>query len=135
FRRSYLQFRENSQKFPEFPYNQLFLGLNEALIGTVPDSYKWLSNLLGLKGGVRKGTAKVTALLNMPDASLFREEAVFYAGYLTFFLLSDKAGAWKLIERQEPDDRNNLIFTFMKANLALNSNRAATAERILKQRN
>lgn len=135
FRRAHLQFRENAKKFPEFPYNQLFLGLNEALIGTVPDSYKWLSNLLGMKGDVRKGTGKVTMLLNNTEAPLFREEAVFYASYLSFFLLSDKAGAWGIIERQAPDDKNNLVFTFMKANLALNSNRAATAERILKQRN
>lgn len=135
FRRSYLQFRENSKKFPDFPYNQLFLGLTEALIGTVPDSYKWLSSLLGMQGDVRKGTAKVSALLSDKEAGLFREESIFYAGYLTFFLLSDKQAAWKLVERQNPDDQNNLVFTFMTANLALNSNRASAAERILRQRN
>jgi hypothetical protein len=137
FRKSFIQLKDNRKKFPDFRNNQVLLGVEEAIVGTVPDSYKWISSMLGMKGDVRKGTAQIVDFLSRRDAStsLMREEAVFYYSYLKFSLLSDHKAVWKYLDESALDFRNNHLFAFMKANFALNDNKAAVAEQVLRNRN
>ncbi len=137
FRKSFLQLKDNRKKFPEFRNNQVLLGLEEAIIGTIPDSYKWITSVLGMKGDVRKGTIQIVDFLSRRDAStsLMREEAVFYYSYLKFSLLSDHKGVWKYLDESTLDFRNNHLYAFMKAQFALNDNKASLAEQVLRNRN
>ncbi len=137
FRKSYGQLKENRKKFPDFRNNQVLLGTEEAIIGTIPDSYKWITSMLGMKGDVRKGTAQIVDFLGHRDASasLMREEAIFYYCYLKFSLLSDHKGVWKYLDESVLDFKNNHLFVFMKANFALNDNKASLAEQVLRNRN
>ncbi len=137
FRKSFIYLKENQKKFPEFKYNQVLLGLEEAIIGTIPDNYRWVGNVLGLRGDVRKGTAKIVDFLNTKgtDASVLREEAIFYYCYLKYFLLSDPEGVWKFLNNSDLDFRNNHLFAFMKANLALDNHKAGIAEQTVRNRN
>ncbi len=137
FRKSFLLLKENSKRFPEFRNNQVLLGVEEALVGTIPDSYRWITSMLGMKGSVKRGTAQIVDFLSHRDgtASLMREEAIFYYCYLKFSLLSDRKATWKYLDESALDFRNNHLFAFMKANFALNDNKAAIAEQTLRQRN
>lgn len=137
FRKSFLQLKENRKRFPEFRNNQVLLGLEEAIVGTIPDSYKWITSMLGMKGDIRKGTVQIVDFLSRRDASasLMREEAIFYYCYLKFSLLSDRKATWKYLDESALDFRNNHLFTFMKANFALKDNKAALAEQTLHNRN
>lgn len=137
FRKSFLQLKDNRKKFPDFRYNQVVLGVEEAIVGTVPDSYKWISSMLGMKGDVRKGTAQIVDFLSRKDgsAALMREEAIFYYCYLKFSLLSDHKSVWKYLDESVLDFRNNHLYAFMKANFALNDNKASVAEQVLRNRN
>jgi tetratricopeptide (TPR) repeat protein len=137
FRKSFLLLKDNRKKFPDFRYTQVLLGVEEAIVGTIPDSYKWITSLLGMKGDVRKGTAQIVDFLNHKDgsAALLREEAVFYFCYLKFSLLSDHKTVWKYLEESTLDFKNNHLYVFMKANLALNDNKASLAEQTVKGRN
>ena len=47
--------KENRAKFPQFFPNDLYLGSMQVAAGTIPDGYKWLSNMLGIKGTIREG--------------------------------------------------------------------------------
>ncbi len=137
FRKSYMTLKDNRKKFPDFRYNQVLLGVEEAVVGTIPDSYKWLTNILGLRGDVKKGVGQIADFLNHRDgsAATLREEAIFYYCYLKFFLLSDPKAVWKYLDESELDMRNNHLYVFLKANLALNDNKAALAEKVLNTRN
>jgi len=137
FRKSFLQLKENRKRFPGFRNTQVLLGLEEAIVGTVPDSYKWISSMLGMKGDVKRGTAQIVDFLDRRDgsASLMREEAIFFYCYLKFTLLSDHKAVWKYLDESALDFRNNLLYAFMKANFALNDNKAAVAEQVLRNRN
>ncbi len=134
FRKSFLLLKDNKRLFPNFKYNQVLLGLEEAVVGTVPQKYQWLANMLGMKGSVKNGTAQVVSFLNTRDASTeqMRQEAVFYYCFLKFHLLGERAAVWKYIKESDFDTRNNLMYAYMKSNLALNDNKAATAEQILR---
>jgi tetratricopeptide (TPR) repeat protein len=137
FRKSFVTLKDNRKKFPDFRYNQVLLGVEEAVVGTIPDNYKWISNILGLRGDVRKGVNQIADFLNHRDgsATVLREEAIFYYCYLKFFLLSDPKSVWKYLDESELDFRNNHLYVFLKANLALNDNKAAVAEQVLNARN
>lgn len=136
FRKSFGNLKDNRKKFPEFRNNQVLMGLEEAIVGTIPDSYKWITSVLGMKGDVRKGTAQIVDFLDRRDgsASLLREEAIFFYCYLKFSLLSDHKGAWKYLDESTLDFKNNHLFVFMKANFALNDNKASLAEQVLRSR-
>ena len=136
FRKSFANLKDNRKKFPEFRNNQVLMGLEEAIVGTIPDSYKWITNVLGMKGDVRKGTAQIVDFLDRRDgsASIMREEAIFYYCYLRFSLLSDHKGVWKYLDGSTLDFRNNHLFVFMKANFAVNDNKASIAEQVLRNR-
>lgn len=66
---------------------------------------------------------------------MFKEESQLYYIYLKNYLENDVEGASALIKTYKLDTKNNLLFTFMAANLSLNNKNAALAESILNNRN
>lgn len=49
----------NAKEFPNFIPNQKSLGLLHILIGSTPENYQWVANLLGLKGNIKQGLAEL----------------------------------------------------------------------------
>lgn len=136
FRNSFLLLKQNQRLYPAFKYNNILAGLEEAMVGTIPDNYQWIGRLLGMKGSVRGGTAKLVHFLNdtPDDNQVLKNDAVFYYCYIKFFLLSDKDEVWSYLNRHYPHVQDNHLLTFLKANLAVNDNKAALALKILNQR-
>lgn len=134
FRKSYLLFKENQKKFPSLTYNQVFIGLQEAVISTIPKGYKWATSILGLKGDMKQGIKRLRQYC-VSNEVMFKEESQLYYIYLKNYLENDVEGASALIKTYKLDTKNNLLFTFMAANLSLNNKNAALAENILNNRN
>src|SRR5690606_35834814 len=79
FRKSFLMLRENEKLFPDFPQNKIFTGVQEAVVGTIPDDYKWLASVFGMKGNVKNGISKLESFLkNSGPQTALRNEAVIY---------------------------------------------------------
>jgi len=137
FRRSFLQAKENMQSFPGFSPNTLYLGALQVAAGTIPDGYKWLSNLLGINGSIKKGMARMDNFLQANDewSVLFHDEAVFYYCYLKFYIQNDKDGVFQFIEKQQLDVVNHHLFAYLAANLHINNQQAEIAEQIIAGRN
>ncbi|MDR3679770.1 MAG: tetratricopeptide repeat protein [Flavipsychrobacter sp.] len=128
FRKSYLQSDENRKKHPEFTYNQLFYGLEQTVTGTIPENYKWIAVLFGLKGDVKKGIANLTEFVNThTDEDPLKAEGIIYYLYLRFYLLSQRAEVWDYINSSKLNTHNNLLYAFLKANVALNYRKADAA--------
>lgn len=135
FRRSFLLLNENNQNHADFSPNQVLLGLEEAIIGTIPDSYRWLARILGLKGDLKGGISKVKEIAQSRSEQLLREEAIFFYAYLDFYLGKNQSEVWRFINRQNLDLKHNLLFTYMAANLAIDDNQSQKAANILNNRN
>ena len=86
FRRSFLESQECRQKFPAFGPALMLSGAMKVVASTIPDGYKWLSNLLGIRGSVREGMGELDQFLGLDDewSALFRDEANFYYLYFSF---------------------------------------------------
>ncbi len=133
FRKSFLLLKENEKLFPDFPQNKIFLGLEEAIVGTVPENYQWLASILGMQGSVKKGVSILTSFINSSDKNTpFRNEALIYYCYLRFYLMSQQDEVWKLLNSSLFPTQNNLMHSFIKANLALNYRKADVAVQVLK---
>lgn len=133
FRRSFLQVKENLQSFPNFSPNLLYSGAMQVAAGTIPDGYKWLSNLLGISGSIKKGMGRLNNFLQRNDewSVLFRDEAIFYYCYLKFYIENDKEGVFQFIDKQQLDVVNHHLFAYLAANLHINNQQAEQAEQII----
>jgi hypothetical protein len=137
FRRSFLQIKNNLQLFPHFTPNALYAGAMQVAAGSIPDGYKWLSNLLGINGSIKKGMGRLNAFLQGTDewSQLFHDEAVFYYCYLKFYIENDKPGVFQFIDQQHLDVVNHHLFAYLATNLSINNQQAEKAEQIIMGRN
>jgi len=137
FRRAYADIRKNQQAFPAFGPNLMFSGSMKAAVSVIPDGLKWLGNILGVKGNMDEGIADLEKFLTLRDdqSLLFRNEAIFYYVLLRYYLRNDKEAIFEFIRAQQPDVKNNHLFTFMTANLHINNQQSAVTESIIKGRN
>lgn len=128
FRKAYLYAKENQSKYPTFSYNKYFIGIGEAVIGTLPDEYKWIASLFGMKGNVNQGLAKLTSFINSStNDDFFRSEAVIFHCYLKFYLQSRQDEVWRFLNSNQFSITNNPMHAFVKANIALNYRKADIA--------
>lgn len=128
FRKAYLLAKENQHSFPAFPQNKFFTGVCETVVGTLPDEYKWIASLFGMKGNVNNGLATLTSFINATDANdPLRDEAVIFHCYLKFYLQSRQEEVWKFLNSSQFPIQGNALNSFVKANIALNFRRADVA--------
>lgn len=134
FRRSFLQSKELEKKFPSFVPARMLSGAMKVVAGTIPDGYKWLSSLLGIKGNIKEGMDMLDKVLKADDVTShwFRKEATFYYLYLQFYIENKHKEVFTYI--QNLDIKNNYLFAYLAANLAINDQRAAYAEQVMRQR-
>ena len=129
--------KANAKAFPAFTPNNMIMGPLQMAAGTIPKGYKWLGGMLGIKGNTVKGMQVLTGFINSKDAnaSIFRDEALFYYCYLRFYIESKPDEVLAFIKSQKLDIVNNHLFTYMAANLSLNNQQSAATKTIVQQRN
>ncbi|HVI46631.1 MAG TPA: hypothetical protein VM802_17265 [Chitinophaga sp.] len=136
-RKAYATLKENQRRFPDFMPNKLLLGAMQTVFGTIPEGYKWITNILGMKGSIKDGMGNVNAFIesNAPEAKLFREESYYYYCYLMLFIVNKPEDTWAFLQRKQLDTKNNYLFALMVANLSLNNQKAATGLKVLQEIN
>lgn len=129
FRKSYSLLKQNRQLYPGFVYNDIFFGLEETIVGTVPDEYKWIASIFGIKGNVKKGVQRLNSFISTNDQTTpLYNEAVIYYCYLKFYLMSEQAEVWNFVNNKNNFPlKDNLLHQFVKANIALNFRKADAA--------
>jgi hypothetical protein len=136
FRRSFLESRECRQKFPSFGPALMLSGAMKVVASTIPDGYKWLSNILGIRGSVKEGMGELDQFLGLDDewSGLYRDEANFYYLYLQFYILNKHEQVFTYIRKHNLDVRNNYLYAYLYANLCINDQQSALAERVIEGR-
>lgn len=133
FRKSFLYLKENKILHPQFQENNVLWGLEEAVAGAIPENYKWIGAVFGIRGNINKGVSEIAHYLNthMDGTGAMQEEAMIYYGYLKFYLQSAPETAWRYLNGAQFAEQNNLMRSFIKANIALNYRKADIAYSIL----
>jgi len=125
--RAYRLLKENKKKFPNFPLNNKSLGLLHVLIGTIPDSYKWVSTLLGIKGTINQGVLELKSFYNLSysDSSYFiyQTEATVYLGMVLINYTTESFEAEKIFERIKRIKKTNPMLTYIFGSIGLKTGR------------
>lgn len=136
-RKAYVMLKDNQKKFPQFIPNGMLAGAMQTVFGTIPEGYRWISNILGLKGSIKQGMLLMQQAIdsNNDVAVIFKPEAYYYYCYLKLFIENKPEEVWSFIQQHQLDTKNNYLFTLMVANLAMNNQKAALGIKILTERN
>ena len=137
FRRAYQLIKENKKQFPAFTPNDLLYGSLQAVVGTIPNGYKWIAGLLGMRGSLTEGMKAVRGFVNSNDpwAKLLFNEAAFMYPYLMFYIENKKEEALAFTQQRKLDLVNNHLHAYMAANLGLNNKQSDYSKNIILNRN
>lgn len=130
-RKAYLLLEENSEKFPDFVANKKSLGMLHAIVGAIPDQYKWGVNLLGMDGSIDQGLIELKSIIDYSKTNtfIFKQEVYLYYAFIALYLGRDANTAWNIVK--DLDTKTNLINVFCKASVAMRTGRNDLALEVL----
>ena len=135
---AYKLLSRNLDKHPDFLQSKKSLGLLHALVGTVPDSYKWAVKLLsGMDGTIEQGTKEIEEVLahaRRNNDVIFEQETLVLYSFLMLHLKNESDAAWKLIHSGNLDPNESPLACFAVANMAMRIGQNDEAIRILENR-
>jgi len=137
FRKAFSLIKDNRKRFPAFVPNNMVYGPMQVAAGTIPDGYKWLAGLFGIKGSISSGMALMQTVVNSNDvyAKMFFNEASFYYCYIMFYIQNKPEQVFKYISQRNLDLVNNHLLAYMAANLAVNNKMNEYARSIIQNKN
>ena len=136
-KKAYSLLEENQRKFPSFVANKGSLGCLHAVVGTIPDDFKWGANLIGMKGSIAQGQREVEEVLQYAkkhDDFLFEEETIVMYSFLLLHLGNAGDEAWQRIRTPKLNHTTNPLACFVQANIAMHTAHTDDAIKILQNR-
>jgi Tetratricopeptide repeat len=135
-KKAYALLSENQKLFPDFVANKASLGVLHAVIGTIPDDYKWGSNLVGMSGTIPQGLREIEEVLaySRKNEFLFEEETQVMYAFLLLHLGNQTEEAWKNVRNTKLNPATNPLACFVQSNVAMHTGRTDEAIKILQNR-
>lgn len=136
-RKSYILLAENSAEYPGFLPDKVGLGLLHALIGSIPDNFRWVAGMFSMDGSVEQGRQELLEVLENKaddDFPFTRDEALFFLTYIDLNLQPDKARSLDLLPYYHNLERDNLLLFFSKARILMQTARNDEAIEMLVHR-
>ena len=112
--RAYKLLVENQKRFPDFLPTYKSLGTLHIMIGSVPESYMWVANLIGLRGNIRQGQQELQRAQQDP---LFGLEARLIDLMVRAYVLSFTDTDGQALQRLVRDNPDNLLLHFFGATI------------------
>jgi predicted Zn-dependent protease len=125
---------KNQDLFPHFVLNKKSLGLLHALVGTVPDSYRWGIRLISsLNGTLDQGKIELEQALNYCKKTdhVFTMESQIYYAYALLHIFNDPEKAWYVASELSDKSSTSALIRFVLGNVALSTGRNDEAIEIL----
>ncbi len=135
--KAYKQLNKNLERYPDFIANKKSLGIIHALIGTIPENYRWSVRLLGgMDGSISQGKSEIEEVLEHAETNdfLFEEETLFMYTFLLLHLENEEDEAWKFVNTSKLNTAESPLACFAKANVAMRTGRSEIAINILENR-
>ncbi len=116
-RHAYQLLTANVRKFPAFAPNQKDLGLLKTMLGAVPENYKWVLTLAGMKGDVTEGMRMIREFneMSLSHEWQLEEQSGKYYYVLLALNFAGKEETWKYCEMFTRSASTNLFETYLRA--------------------
>lgn len=112
--RAYKLLTENQKRFPDFLPTYKSLGTLRIMIGSVPENYTWVANLLGLHGNVRQGQQE---LQRAQQDATFGLEARLIDLMVRAYVLKFTDADGQNLRRLVRENQDNLLLHFFGATI------------------
>ena len=112
--RAYKLLAENQKQFPDFLPTYKSLGTLHIMIGSVPENYVWVANLLGLRGSIRQGQQE---LQRAQRDSLFGLEARLVDLMVRAYVLNFTNADGQTLRQLVRENSDNLLLHFFGATI------------------
>jgi tetratricopeptide (TPR) repeat protein len=138
-RKAHQWFTENQASYPNFIPNKIGLGITHFVGGIVPDSYKWLANLIGMDGTINQAVEELTsvAVYNGNDilVKTYKTEALYYLAVISANLFKNKSEALKIIDLFDNEIKpQSPLVIFAKAGILMKNGKNEAALKLLSER-
>ncbi|MEZ4894712.1 MAG: hypothetical protein R2778_17075 [Saprospiraceae bacterium] len=133
-KQAYALLEENNRRFPDFMANKKSLGVLHALVGNVPDEYRWTVRLLsGMRGSIEEGLAELASVVSYAKTHdfVFADESLILYAMLLAQLNNQPDKAWSILQSGNLDTGKNPLSAFAFAHLAIRSGHNDRAIKIL----
>ena len=130
--KAYKLLEANVKEFPDFIPNQKSLGLLHILIGSTPENYQWVANLLGLKGNIKQGLAELQN--SIQKDTFWGQESQLIDYLIHAYILNftpNKLTDFQVFIKQNPD---NQLFVFFGITTLMKEGKSEVALSILENR-
>ncbi len=115
--KAYKLLDENAKKFPQFTYTKKAMGMLHVLIGSTPESYRWVTRLLGLRGNIQQGLQEIHSVtLKEP---LFKPEAQLIEFLMQGYVLRLSKSEMSDFQRFLKQNEDNLLIQFFGNSLLM----------------
>jgi tetratricopeptide (TPR) repeat protein len=131
------QLEKNQKRFPDFMPNKMSLGVLHAVVGTIPDNYKWgLKLVSGMNGTVEQGQKEIEEVIRYAKTNdfAFEQEAIVMYAFLILHLNNQPESAWTVVNSSKLKPRENMLAAFALSNVAMRTGRNDKAIEILQNR-
>ena len=114
---AYSLLEKNKEQFPDFKLNTKGLGLLHTLVGSIPEKYQWVINLVGMEGGVELGLTELKSLLKDEEMKAYHSEVLFLTTFLQLNMTNDEIAYKQLLDDIGSEYSNNYLLNFAAARL------------------
>ncbi|HEX8039030.1 MAG TPA: tetratricopeptide repeat protein [Chryseosolibacter sp.] len=113
------------EKFPEYLPILKTTGMLEIIVGSVPEKYSWVLNLLNMSGSVPSGLADLGRVAS--SGSVLAIEARLLRALVQGFVLSDAGPALAAMMEVHGQEKSNPLILFLSASLAIKDSQSELA--------
>ncbi|HEY8401369.1 MAG TPA: hypothetical protein VIK89_08915, partial [Cytophagaceae bacterium] len=131
-RQAYRLLEENRKLYPEFTEQKKSLGFLNIIIGSVPDSYHWVLNIMGVKGSIPEGINQLEEAATKKNS--FQLEARLLKTVIECFMLNKEEKRFKEIRELYSEYPDNLLIHFIYATLLSKNDESLMALKVLVNR-
>ena len=131
---AYALLEQNQKKFPDFIANKKSLGLLHAMVGNLPDDYKWvIRSFGGMTGTTDQGLKELEEVMAYAKqhAFIFEDEAVVTYAFLQLYLNNKSSVAWETIKNSKLNPKTSPLANYALATVAMRSERNDEAIKML----
>ena len=115
--KAYSLLEKNKEKFPDFKLNLKGLGLLHTLVGSIPEKYQWVLNLVGMEGSVELGLAELNSLLKDEELEMYHSEILFLITFLQLNMTDDEVAYNYLLDEIGHKYSDSYLLNFAAARL------------------
>ena len=135
-KQAYALLEENQRKFPDFIANLKSLGIMHAMIGNIPDDYKWAVKALGgMSGSISQGLQELETVLKYAKTNdfVFEDETTVAYSVVQLNFNNAQDVSWNILKNSKLTPKTNPLAAYAIAMIAMKTGRNDDAVRILQE--